>query len=53
VPAHVEAERLLLPRELLALGPGGRVGERHGGRRVADLVGGAAEELMLPFSRSR
>ena len=29
VPAHIEAERFLLERELLDLRPAGRVGQRH------------------------
>ena len=50
--AHVEAERFLLERELLALGPGRRVGQRHRhrpGRRRSE----SPNSCYCPLSRSR
>ena len=52
--AQVEAERFLLERELLALGPGRRVGQRHAATRRSPSSRRAAEQLMPgPCSRSR
>ena len=52
--APVEAERLLLERELLGLGPRRRVGQRDAPPAPRpSLVADAAEQLRLPLARGR